>query len=384
MHPNPLKNPMSWTTPRRGLIWASAVVASLLPWPADADEPARDPAAADALYRQGRELIKAGKWKEGCAKFDGSMALVARASTLINVARCHEHDGKLARALAMYQRSLILNRETLGDQRRRDLQAVAEKAIVALEPRVPRLLIRLGRAPSGTRVVKDGQELPTAILGEALPVDPGSYEIVAEATDYEPVRRHVVVEEGATVEVVLDLDKVLTPTEKAPASPEVSPTAEAKHSDAGMKPSDSARAPADSAKSTGAPVLLEATGGPPAWAWVAGVSGLALIGAGVAFRIDGAAAEERLAVCEDQGDGPICPPDAGLTEADIDDLFARQQRDLGLFIGFTAGGAIAVGAMLVGLATAPPEQLVPVKSSAIVYTPWVSGSGLGMRMGGAF
>ena len=40
----------------------------------------------------------AGDWPKACAKFDASMQLDPSPSTLLNVAECLEHDGKLARA----------------------------------------------------------------------------------------------------------------------------------------------------------------------------------------------------------------------------------------------------------------------------------------------
>src|SRR5690349_15880908 len=70
------------------------------PQPTQAAFPApRDAAAAEALYRRGRELLSAGNWAEACAKFDASMALNPAASTMLNIARCHEHEGKIAQAL---------------------------------------------------------------------------------------------------------------------------------------------------------------------------------------------------------------------------------------------------------------------------------------------
>src|SRR5688572_22367029 len=86
--------------------------------PAPAQSQTRDPAAAEALYKAGRDLVAKGDWDVGCPKFDASMSLDPVASTLLNIAKCHEHYGRLARAWADYKRALVLNQDTPGAERR--------------------------------------------------------------------------------------------------------------------------------------------------------------------------------------------------------------------------------------------------------------------------
>src|SRR5262245_30190103 len=57
-----------------------------------------DPFAAEALFNSAKELLQAGDWAGACAKFRKSMALDPAVSTRTKIAKCLEHEGKLAQA----------------------------------------------------------------------------------------------------------------------------------------------------------------------------------------------------------------------------------------------------------------------------------------------
>src|SRR5215207_2480988 len=61
-----------------------------------------DVAKAEALFRQGRELMAAGKLGEACAAFDASQRLEAATTTLFNQADCREKNGQLATAWGLF------------------------------------------------------------------------------------------------------------------------------------------------------------------------------------------------------------------------------------------------------------------------------------------
>jgi hypothetical protein len=118
----------------------------------------------------------AGDIAGSCAKFRESDRLDPAVGTTFNIADCEERLGRLARAWTLFDE--VAQRLPAADKRR----AVAQKRAAALEPRLPKLNIRLATgAPEGTRVVRDGVELGGASQGTALPVDPGEHVIVVSA-----------------------------------------------------------------------------------------------------------------------------------------------------------------------------------------------------------
>jgi hypothetical protein len=129
---------------------------------------------------------------------------------MINIAKCHEHEGKLATAWGDYQRSLTLNHETEGDDRRGELEAIAKQGLAALDPRVPKLRVLVAAPPPGLAIQRDGQAFPAAALGEPLPADPGTHEVSASAPGHRPETRSILLEEGKTTTVEIALQPLST------------------------------------------------------------------------------------------------------------------------------------------------------------------------------
>jgi hypothetical protein len=295
-----------------------------------------DPTAA-ALFQAGRELVEQGEWKEGCAKFEASMALYPAASTLLNIARCYEHEGKLALAWSAYQRALVINRETQGEERKKALDDVAKKGLTDIEPRLPRLKILIsGTTPSGLHVMQNGKDVPVALLGTIIPVDPGQQSVFAEAPGFEPFTQSVTVAEGELVEMTLTLEK---------------------------------RAGAE----------WTVTRGVPTWTWISGGAGILLLTGAAAFRIDQAFVEGRqLGICGGDVE-KHCPPKSVYDPTDDN---RRKSRDSGFFMGFGMAGLAGVGAAVVGIVMGPPARKSATRTTAVV--PWVGPTGGGVEVGGRF
>jgi hypothetical protein len=160
--------------PRR--LVAALCFALALSHPATSGAQSRDPAAAEALFREGRALSDAGDIAGACAKFRESARMDPAVGTTFNIADCEERLGHLARAWTLFDE--VAQTLPPTDKRR----AVAQERAAALEPRLPRLSIRLASsAPAGARVVRDGVELGAASLGTPLPVDPGEHVVTVSA-----------------------------------------------------------------------------------------------------------------------------------------------------------------------------------------------------------
>src|SRR6185295_8962298 len=79
---------------------------------------------------------------------------------------------------------------------------LANQRAAALEKRLPRLTVRMvGPAPAGTKIARNDVELSEASLGTALPVDPGTYQVVVTAPGYEPSRTEIAVVEATNASV---------------------------------------------------------------------------------------------------------------------------------------------------------------------------------------
>ena len=68
----------------------------------------RDVTRADALFREGRALMKKGDYATACPKLEESYRLDPAAGTGINLGDCFEKQGKVASALLAYQAARAL------------------------------------------------------------------------------------------------------------------------------------------------------------------------------------------------------------------------------------------------------------------------------------
>lgn len=271
--------------------------------PARAESPngVPDP-VAQALFQDGRDLVDKGQWEAGCTKFEASMLLYPAASTLLNIARCHEHQNKLASAWSAYKRAQVLNRETLGEERKRAIADVVEQQIQALTPRLPKIKLEMPTPIVGIAIRKDGEQLPTAVLGTEVPVDAGEHEIIAEAPGYRPFRQKLDVKESTLKVVSIELLR----------------EGEWDARDgAGLAP----------------------------WVWATAGAGVVFAAVSAGFRIDQAYVEGKQAgICG--GDVRAgCPPRSVYDPAEDN---RRKNLDFGLFVGFGAAGAAALAASIVG------------------------------------
>ncbi|MFO0588357.1 MAG: hypothetical protein U0441_12485 [Polyangiaceae bacterium] len=286
-----------------------------------AAQPKRDPAAADEAFRAAVAAKLKGDWVTACAKFDASMQLDPAPSTLLNVAECLEHDGKLARAWSETQRARVLNAETPGEQRRKDLDAYATTAMTRLRGKLAWVQIVTQGAPAGLTIEKDGVQYPAAVLDQPIPADPGSTKVKASAPGYRTVEIDLTLSEGKTTEV---------PVALVPA-PKEAPTATAT-----AIATTTASAP---------PVTAPAR---PIWPWIVGGVGLAFAGAAVGFGVSEAATQAEIdKSCNNTLTGR-CP--LGYPYQEKNDAL---WRDFGLAIGFGIAGALGLGAGALGLAVAP-------------------------------
>lgn len=214
-------------------------------------------AMAESLFREGKRLSAERKFAEACPKFAESYKLDPGLGTLLNLAICHESEGKPATAWAEFsEASSRAKRE--GDT---DRAALADEHIRALEPKLAHVNITLapGGAVPGLVIKFDSRELASAALGLPIAVDPGKHVVEAAAPGKEPSTQSVdVPTTPANLSVTIPVLK------DAPSAPvAVAPAAAAAPPPVAATPPASHPPPAPSSSSganTGAIVSGVATG----------------------------------------------------------------------------------------------------------------------------
>ena len=160
-----------------------------LAWSGLAHAAGKNAVAAQALYDEARQLATAGKFEQACPKFKASYELDPGGGTLLNLADCYEHQGKTAQAYATFKDALDAARR----DRRNERVEFATQHLADLEKKLSRLSVAVPEAAraSGLQVTVDGTALDAAAYGVALPVDPGSHLIRAEAPGKAPFEKSV-------------------------------------------------------------------------------------------------------------------------------------------------------------------------------------------------
>lgn len=141
-------------------------------------------AVAEALYRQARDLMAAGNYDEACPKFAESQRLDPATGTLLNLAACHEKQGRLATAWLEYSDAQMAARRDAREDRVEYARTRAQE----LEPKLSRLTLSLASdADDATLNIElDGASVGRAVLGAPTPVDPGQHTVRVTATGKKP------------------------------------------------------------------------------------------------------------------------------------------------------------------------------------------------------
>ena len=315
---------------------------------------ASDQAAATALFKQGRDLMAAGKYAEACPKLAESQRLDPGAGTLLNLATCYEKNGQLASAWTTYQDAASAAQKA-GEG---DRVKAARAKVAALEPALPTLTITVPAAADrpDLEVRRDGALVGRAAWGAPIPVDPGPHPLDASAPGKAPWHGQAMVGgAGAKVSIeVPPLADAATPPAPAPAAvapmPATAPAAAA-------APADSTTPP--SSGGTQRTIAL-----------ITGGVGIAGIGVGSVFGI---LAMSKNNSTSGHCNGSVCdaPTIATLSDARTDATVST--------VGFVAGGVlIAAGAVLYLTAPKGPP------STGLVLSPGAGGSIAGLTLQGGW
>lgn len=312
---------------KRGVALLGAMVAcstgAANPARAQSNETAA--ARADRLFHEGKVALEAGRYAEACPKLAESQQLDPGTGTLLALGLCHEADGKTASAW----RELTEVRDASQRDGRGDRAALATKHLKALEPKLSKLTIAVSGVPTALRVRCDGQDVPAASWGQAVPVDPGDHVIDATQPGAPPWKTSVHVGPDG------DAKRVEVPRLEYVGGPPKAP------------------APAPDSTQDTAPSRGDRT-----LAWIVGGAGVALLAVGGYFGVR---------ALSDHGDATrLCPssPCANPTGVSENDSAKTEAwvADVGIGLGLAG---VAVGAYLL----LRHEEPAPASAASALVVP---------------
>jgi hypothetical protein len=140
-----------------------------------------DTMTAEALFRQGKQLLDAKSYARACPMLAESLRLDPATGALLALATCHEQDGKLASAWSEFSEAAARSQR----EGRSDRVAAAKERMAALEPRLSMLTINVSdaiAALAGFELRRDGVVLGKAVLGVPVQVDGGEHTVEIGAT----------------------------------------------------------------------------------------------------------------------------------------------------------------------------------------------------------
>jgi serine/threonine-protein kinase len=262
------------------------------------------PPSARAELEQGYALRKKGNFVDALPHLLESYRLDPQLKTLINLADCEEHIGKLVDAKRHWDKA----RTQAAGQGDTEIEEEAQRRLSILDKRVPTLTIQLPPGQTLTlRIDEDGFPVPSASIGEAVLTDPGHHTIIVHAEGHEDRSFDVILQAGAPVVISV------TPGPKKAEAP-------------GIATSSTEPSPEHDATSSSSPLRLTGL--------VAAGIGVLGLGVGTYFGIV-AIEKQQDAHCP----GNVCTPPSGKPDV------LREANDAGkLSTAFIVGGGVFVAA----------------------------------------
>ena len=229
--------------------------------------------AARELASEAKRDFDAGRFEEAGRKFQRAYEIAKVPTLAVWAARALAKRGQLVAASELYRQALHLTANDLWvGNAQQQAQTDAEKELAELQPRIPRLRVRVeGAAANGVGVTIDDVKLASALYGIEIPADPGRRRIVGRK-GAETAEQTIDLGEGERKEAVLKFN-ASTPAQALASLPLPTPATAV------------AQAGQDGSLAAPTPTLSESAASPSrarrTWGWVA-------VGVGTAGLLTGA------------------------------------------------------------------------------------------------
>ncbi len=339
------------------LLGFVSIVSVLVTRPAAAQS-----ATAEALFQEGKSLMKTGKYDQACPKLEESYHQDPATGALLALAMCHEKQNKLATAWAEYLDVASRSKQ----EGRKDRAEAGRKAADRLQPQLSQLTLEVSFANTtidGLEIKLDGVAVGRGAWGTAAPVDAGKHRIQATAPGRETWL--------ATLEVGGDREK------KTISVPELKPATQAKAAESNLpnapvqaglalQPTGSTSGTAPAQKTEGVSTLRMV-------GLIVGGVGVVGVGLGTYFGISAISGKSSTA--------SACPAD-GCTTTDAynkrQDAFKAGNLAT---IAFIAGGALLATGVTLYVVGGPKSSESPVQARLV---PAVGPRDAGLLFAGQF
>jgi hypothetical protein len=136
-------------------------------------EPMSTEARADRLFHSAEKKFDSGDYAGACADFSESLKLGPKLGTLLNLALCHETIGRLVTAWSEFSHAAAW--ATQNNQK--DRHEFAVKHLLALEPRLPRIVLQLPADRAIDGIDLDGEPVPEQRWYLPLYLDAGEHRL---------------------------------------------------------------------------------------------------------------------------------------------------------------------------------------------------------------
>lgn len=182
---------------------------------------ATDKQLAQSLFDEARTLVQKGDFARACPMFAESQRLDPGGGTLLNLAVCHEQEGKVATAWQELNHALSV---AMRDGRK-DREQTAREHLEAVSPRLPKVtLVPPHEDIAGLHVEVDGASLGPAALGIPVPLDPGSHRANAGAPGRTAWSWEGTLAEGERLELAIPALAIVVQPDLAPPAQAPVPT----------------------------------------------------------------------------------------------------------------------------------------------------------------
>lgn len=173
---------------------------------------------AQRWFDEGQRLFDDGRVGEACQAFQRSVELDRAIGAVINLARCHAAQGKMASAVYGYREAAARARAAGQNERAEGAEQIVEELL----PRVSKLRVEVTERHQGLAVRVAGKLMSSAQIDEPLLLDPGDVVVEATAPGRERFETTATVPSAGQVAVVRI--PILPSTDDSAAALAVAPT----------------------------------------------------------------------------------------------------------------------------------------------------------------